>query len=499
MVHTGGNSTFIISYTISAKVSFVAKNYVDVNRAYISPPGTYLYPAGQLNTPVTVQFIPFGNWSQIATGLEPVKGKPNTFSAPDYDLLYDCPVLIGNLDSFPSFSVKNIPHFFYAYKADAFDRDMLMDDLKKIITTASGIIGDIPYSHYTFLGIGPGGGGIEHLNSASVAFTGKELNDPATRIRTYHFLSHEYFHHYNVKRIRPIELGPFDYDNGSKTKMLWLSEGVTVYYENIILKRAGLISTSDMLHSFSASIKAYEDKPGRWFQTPAEASFSTWDDGPFGRTGDDYYKTISPYDKGPALGLLLDFKIRHSTANRKSLDDLMRLLYTQYYLSRSRGFSETEFRQAAEEVAGVSLADFFDYIYTLKPVDYTTYLGYAGLIIDTVSKVMPQAWHGLVVIDKNDSLRVRQVEWDSPAWKAGIRTGAVILTVNGQNMNAQQFNALVKVTPSGNQLNCKWMLGQETKEMPVKLVTKMERSYEILTVSNPAALQSKILKSWLGE
>nr|WP_256451072.1 hypothetical protein [Flavihumibacter fluvii] len=499
MVHTKGNQSFVITYSIAATVPFVAKNYVDPNRAYISPPGTFLYPANHLNTKVTVQFAPFGNWSAIATGLDPVNGKGNTFSAPNFDILYDCPVLIGNLDSFPSFSVNNIPHYFYAYQADLFDRNLLMADLKRIITTASGIIGEMPYKHYTFIGIGPGGGGIEHLNSTSVAFTGKELNDPTSRLRTYHFLTHEYFHHYNVKRIRPIELGPFDYDNGSRTKMLWFSEGVTVYYENLILKRAGLITTDDVFTSFQSAIKNYEDKPGKFFQTPAEASYSTWEDGPFGRTGDDYYKTISPYDKGPALGLLLDFKIRHETKNEKSLDDLMRLLYQKYYKGKARGFTEDEFRNAAETIAGVSLGDFFDYIYTVKPVDYTTYLNYAGLAIDTSTRVLPEGWSGIAVADRKDTLRVSHVEWESPAWKAGIRGGYAVVSVNGQSVNARQFNELAGAAHSGDQLNLRLVSEGRTWDKTIILGIKKEKTFTITRQSKPDALQGAILKGWLGE
>ena len=383
LVKTAGTTGVTVSYSVKATRNFVAGNYLDTARGYISPAGLFLHPEGRIKASVTVKFEPHPAWSSIATGLEVVPGQLHTYRAKDYDVLYDSPILIGNLESFPAFNVNGIPHEFMAFKPANFDRDQLMTDLQKIVTTASQIIGDIPYNRYVFIGIGPGGGGIEHLNSTSVAFTGKELNDHTGRIRIYNFLAHEYFHHYNVKRIRPIELGPFDYDNGSRTRMLWLSEGLTVYYEYLILRRAGLTTEDEMLQEFSKSIKNYETKPGRYHQTPADASWNTWEEGPFGRTVDKVNKTISPYDKGPLLGMLLDFRIRHETRNKRSLDDLMRLLYRKYYKKLERGFTEDEFRKEAEQMAGTSLNDFFDYIYTLKPVDYTTYFGYAGLAIDT--------------------------------------------------------------------------------------------------------------------
>ena len=378
-VETRGNDAFNISYDILADRSFVATSYLDSAHGYLASPGVFLYPAGMLNTPLTLQLQLNPAWNSVATGLAAVPDKKYTFIAPDFDALYDSPVLMGDLDSLPVFTVKGKPHYFVAFKPGEFDRAAFIRDLQKIVAAGVDIIGDIPYPFYIFLGLGPGPGGIEHLNSACVSFSGKGLNTEGGKIGMYSFLAHEYFHHYNVKRIRPIELGPFDYDKGSKTKMLWLSEGITVYYEYIILKRAGLISQQQLLDIFSRSITAYENKPGRWFQTPAEASYETWNDGPFGATGDRANKTISPYDKGPLLGLLLDFKIRHETNGRRSLDDLMRLLYKKYYQQLGRGFTEDEFRKEADKLAGVSLADFFDYIYTLKKVDYITYLQYAGL------------------------------------------------------------------------------------------------------------------------
>lgn len=275
-VQTKGAAVVVIDYDVKATRNFVAGNYLDAEHAYLSPAGVFLHPAGMLNTPVTVTIVPPNGWNEVATGLESVKGKIHTYVAPDYDVLYDSPFLMGQLESLPPFMVDNKPHYFMAYKPGDFDKTRFMNDLQKIVATASGIIGDVPYDHYTFLAIGPGGGGIEHLNSASISFSGSRMySSKQSMITLYNFLAHEYFHHYNVKRIRPIELGPFDYDKGSRTKMLWLSEGVTVYYEYIVLKRAGFTDADEVFKTFSGSIAAYENKPGRNFQTPADASYTT--------------------------------------------------------------------------------------------------------------------------------------------------------------------------------------------------------------------------------
>jgi predicted metalloprotease with PDZ domain len=497
-VLTERSVSLIISYDVKATRSFVATNYLDEERGYIAPTGLFLYPSGFIKHPVTVRIEPYPKWTTVATGLDTVRGKHFTFSSPDFDVLFDSPVLMGSLESFPSFSVNSIPHHFVAYRADSFDRKQFMQDLKKIVTTASGIIGEIPYKRYVFLGLGPGGGGIEHLNSASIAFTGRELSNAAGRIRTYNFLAHEYFHHYNVKRIRPVELGPFDYDNGSRTKMLWLSEGITVYYEYIILSRAGFTTADEVLKAFQSSIKEYESKPGRYFQTPAEASYTTWEDGPFGRTSDDVNKTISPYDKGPLLGLLLDFKIRHETKNKKSLDDIMRLLYTKYYKQKGRGFTENEFKQECESMAGVSLSDFFDYIYTLKQVDYPTYLNYAGLSIDTVAHELAGGWLGVEVRERNDTLSVTKIDWKSPAWEAGLRNRRAILQVNGNKLNARAFNELLASLNDGDKIKIVFTTSSGPKEEEITLRKKKESSFAIMPITNPGTLQALILKSWMS-
>jgi len=264
-----------------------------------------------------------------------------------------------------------------------------MKDLQKVVEAGIAVIGDIPYRHYTFLAIGPGRGGIEHLNSTTISFSGKELNTPGGRERMLSFIAHEYFHHYNVKRIRPIALGPFDYQRENRTRMLWVSEGLTVYYEYLMLRRAGFLSGGALLQHFQSDIAAYENSTGHLYQSLAEASYETWSDGPFGRKGDSVNKTISYYEKGPAVGMLLDLAIRHATGNRRTLDDVMRTLYRRYYLDKKRGFTDEEFRQTCEKIAGVSLEEVFQYTTTVKDPDYGKYLGYAGLGIDLAPKALP--------------------------------------------------------------------------------------------------------------
>lgn len=375
------NKPFVVKYTIRTQRQFVANSYVDSARAYIVPENTFLYIKDHLKIPVSVS-LSFNKAWTIATGLEPAIGKSNEFTAPDFDILYDCPILIGKLQALPSFKVKGIEHRFIGYKMGDFDHHVFMDNLKKIVEAATAVMGDIPYKQYTFIGIGPGRGGIEHLNNTTISFEGTGLNKPDAMNRMMNFIAHEYFHHYNVKRIRPVELGPFDYDRGNRTNLLWISEGLTVYYEYLIVKRAGLTDPATLFSNFERNLNAVENNPGRFYQSLQQASYSTWSDGPFGTQGNEPGKSISYYDKGPLVGMLLDFEIRNATQNKKSLDDVMRILYWKYYKEEQRGFTEAEFQAACEQVTGTPLTGVLEYVYTTKEVDYAKYLAYAGLKLE---------------------------------------------------------------------------------------------------------------------
>lgn len=373
------NKAFTVSYDIKTKRQFVANSYLDSEHAYVICTNTFFYIDGFLNTPVSIKVLTNQPKHIIATGLDKVVGKSNEFTAPDFDILYDCPLLIGELESLPSFKVKGINHQFIAYKMGTFNRDLFNENLEKIVGSAVKIMGDIPYNEYTFIGIGPGRGGIEHLNNTTVSFDGTGLTTTASMGQVMNFLAHEYFHHYNVKRIRPFELGPFDYDKGSRSNLLWISEGLTVYYEYLVVKRAGLMDEKTLFNNLEHNINAVENNNGRFYQSLSQASYNTWKDGPFGTQGEEVGKTISYYDKGPLVGLLLDFAIRNASQNTKSLDDVMRLLYWQYYKKQNRGFTDAEFQTACEQAAGASLANVFEYINTTKELDYRKYLAFAGL------------------------------------------------------------------------------------------------------------------------
>jgi predicted metalloprotease with PDZ domain len=499
-VQTGTAPVVSVTYDVLATSSFVATPYLGEDRGYIVGTGVFMYVAGQISHPVTVEIKLNPNWSSIATGLDPVsRDKPHTLAAPDFDVLYDSPILMGNLESLPPFEIKGVPHYFIGYKLGSnFNREQFMKNLKAVVEQGIAVIGEIPYKHYTFIGIGSGGGGIEHFNSTTVPFTGSPaLDTPAGALRTLNFLAHEYFHNYNVKRIRPIALGPFDYDKANLTNMLWVSEGFTSYYEYVMVARAGFMNQDELLDSYRREIAAYENSTGHLYQSATQSSWITWAQGPFGGRGrGGITKSISYYNKGAALGLLLDFCIRHETQNKKSLDSVMQTLYQKYYKQLKRGWTDEEFRTVCENIAGVSLQEVFDYASTTRDIDYNKYLGYAGLELDK-PKELPDPFFGAIVEDVNGRPIITAIEGESPARQANLAVNDEIKTIDGAKVDAASLNSAVAAKRPGDKVKLVLTRAGGDLEVDVTLGHKMQQSFKIIPSANPDALQSAILKDWM--
>src|SRR5215469_13264521 len=498
-VNTANSPEVIVSYDVYAFTVFVGNSYLDDHHGYLIGPATYMHVAGLINHPVTVTFKPYRNWARVANGLDPAPGKPFTFSAPDFDVLYDCPTMLGNQEQF-EFEVKGVPHYVVMENVPpTVSRTQIAADLKQIVITATELIGDIPYKHYTFLCIGKGAGGVEHLTSAAMLFNGDSLTTPEGYHTWLGFAAHEYFHTFNVKRIRPIALGPFDYDHENFNNMLWVSEGFTSYYSALILERAGLTTRDQYLDSLSNGMARLENGSGHLFQSVAQSSIDTWiTGGRGGGTGDEnaVNTTISYYSKGGALGPVLDFKIRNETNNQKSLDTVMQTLYKEFYQEKKRGFTDEEFREVCERTAGASLAEFFDgYIYSTKEVDFAKYFAYAGLKVDTELRGRPGAYLGADMA--NNGTVISRVEVDSPARATGLSAQDQILGVDGSPLGNRKIDDILKTKKPGDTIKLLLTRANRFKEITVTLGTKMERSFKLAPIDNPTLLQAAILKDWL--
>ncbi len=499
-VKSANTSPVVVSYDVYAfgKSVVEVEGSVDDDQAFLSPTSLFLYVAGRLQHPVTVTVVTPHGWERISTGLEAVPNRPGTYLAPDFDVLYDSPILIGNQEVL-RFDVRGIPHEFVGRNLGSFDRDRFVADLKAMVESAAKIFGEIPYTHYTFMAVGPGRGGLEHLNSQAITFDGGKLNTPAEYKRVMSFISHEYFHHYNVKRIRPIALGPFDYERENYTNMLWVAEGLTVYYEDQVLLRSGFYTPKEYLERLHSVIVKLENGSGHRFMSATDSSFAAWS-GYFNLNEHQLNTGISYYDKGCALGTLLDFAIRHESKNRKSLDDVMRNLYQVFYKEKKRGFTDREFRQVCEDTAGTSLYEIFDlYASSTAEIDYRKYFAWAGLEIDVEAREQAGAYLGALTEERDGALVISRVEPDSPAAEAGLMIQDEILAFDTVRVTGRNLNEILTSQKPGEKVRILIARRGRTREIEVAPAKKTERSFRITPMKTSDPLQAAIRKDWLRE
>lgn len=368
-----------VSYRIFANERSVAECRVEDQMAFVAPNGVFMYVDGEKDSPVTVRYSLPSNWKNISTGLKRMDA--NTFIASDVDVLYDSPVLMGN------HYVKRFVHEGHEYEfalecPDGFEQTNFENDFKKMVSATTRLMGHVPYDNYCLIHLGRGQGGLEHLNSQACYTDGTFRFADEKQYKSHmSFTTHEYFHLYNVKSIRPIELGPFDYDREVLTPMLWVSEGFTVYYETRLMLAAGIVDVDYLLDDLSGFIFTVEGNEGHKHMSLRQSSYDIWLNF-FNMAANGKDVRISYYDKGPIIGLLFDIELRRMTGGQKSLDDLMRLLYNKYYLDLKRGFTEEEFWTAAEEVAGQPMLMLRKYVDTTAEIDYDGILCHAGIRLD---------------------------------------------------------------------------------------------------------------------
>ena len=373
-VMTNGAREWRATYRVYANELSVRTSELNSSHAFWNNANLLMYPDGYLKAPSTVHVLAPDVW-KVATGLPAVAGQRNTFHAENFDILYDSPFEASNFKTLV-FNVKGVPHRIVIDGEGNYDPESMRRDVQKIVETEANLMGEIPYHDYTFILHlrEEGGGGLEHLNSTALGFprfgfgtghgsraTSSGPNSTAEVDRDYrNFLSlvaHEFFHLWNVKRIRPDALGPFDYTQENYTKLLWVAEGITDYYAEVALRRSGLITEDDFLDAAARGFQGLQNTPGRLVQSAEEASFDAWIKY-YRQDENSINSQVSYYDKGAILGLLLDLEIRKRSDGRKSLDDVMRYIYTEFF-KKGRNYTPADFQKTAELMAGSSLEDFF--------------------------------------------------------------------------------------------------------------------------------------------
>jgi TonB family protein len=375
-VTTGGRSSFTATYTVAAPRGSNLSNGVTETSAVLIGPATYVTLVDPGPRPAEVHLELPAAWAGSMTSLDAASdGQPNHYVAPDYDVLADSPILAGVDLSTTEFTVGGVRHYWVWLGHSDWPGDKVAAELTPLIEEHLRFWGSLPYKKYAFLDIitgGGGGSGVEHLNSVAITGGGKEPADQTARFRNAAFISHEYFHAMNVKRLRPVELGPFDYEHAPTTTGLWVAEGLTSYFGDLLSARAGLGSTEDYLNLESRHITDLQTKqPGRLVQTLEQASAQM-----FERIPAD--QKVDYYIKGPVVGLVMDAHIRHLTNGGKSMDDVMRLEYQRW--SGAHGYTADEFAQTMSDAAGIDTKELLHrLVATTEEVDYSEMLEWFGL------------------------------------------------------------------------------------------------------------------------
>jgi predicted metalloprotease with PDZ domain len=376
-IKTRGQDSIEVAYRLLCDGHSVTTDWVGQNYAVLNGGATFPALAGNARRPYDVKLKLPGNWNGSMTALNPAPGAwPNQYRAEDYDALVDSPIVAGKLKT-REIRVDGVQHVLVdAGEYDQWNSDQAAQQLEKVIRENRMFWGQLPFKRYVFLNIfRNGGGGLEHRNSTLLTSTPHATE--ATE-RWLQFVCHEYFHAFNVKRLRPVELDTFDYERPPRTAGLWVSEGLTTYYGELLPCRAGISAPTNFLAWLSSSIDRLQRSPGRLVQTLEQSSLEVWSTPTSGLARDTTTNTVSYYVKGPIVGFLLDAKIQHATHGRKSLDDLMRLAYARY--SGKHGFTAEQFRDTAGQVAGVNLRDWFKKnISSTEELDYSEALDWFGL------------------------------------------------------------------------------------------------------------------------
>lgn len=480
-----------VNYQVYAYEMSVRTSFLDDSHGYINPASVFLYVDEFANAPISLKVIPHSSFQKVSTALA-TKDK-FTFVAKDLDEFIDSPIEIGNHQIF-NFKVKGIPHQIAFYGPAKVDTTKFIQDVIKMCSTALQVVGEHPCDHYLFIihNLNRGGGGLEHLYSTTCQVTRSAYESEAGYNRILTLLAHEYFHLWNVKRIRPMALGPFDYENENYTHNLWFSEGMTSYYADLIMQRAGFINKSNYLKGLADEITAVENTPGNKIDPVAGSSWDAWIK--YYRPNENSYNSsISYYDKGSVLGGVLNLWIITQSKGTKSLDDVYKLLYDNYYKKLGRGFTDSELENAFTTVAGTSAKDLFaQLIYDVKTPPYTSLFEQVGYQWVDLNAGKDLPFIGCTISNN----RITAVYRNSPAYQFGLNVGDEVLKVNNENYEGME--KLLSNKKIGESVLFTLKRDGLEKNYLIPIAKSPLSQFDIRPMANPSAVQKDLEKKWLG-
>ncbi|MBW6484252.1 MAG: hypothetical protein K0B10_14490 [Vicingaceae bacterium] len=476
----------IVSYKVYAFEMSVRTSFLDASHGYFNGTSMFMFVDELRNQPSKVAIYPYKDWKKVSTALPKTADKGFVYSATNYDILVDAPFEIGNHLTF-EFTAAGVLHNVAMYGEGNYNIEKLKIDMAKVVEACTAVFGENPNKNYLFIihNLTVGSGGLEHLNSTTLQVNRWTYNESGYK-GFLSLVAHEYFHLWNVKRVRPIELGPFDYNNENYTTLLWVMEGFTSYYDELLLLRAGFYSEDELLRKFSGSINYVENQPGNKVQSLAHSSFDAWIKA-YRPTENSANTTISYYSKGGIVANMLDLMIINKTKGTKNLDDVMKYLYQEYYKKQNRGFSAKEMQQALEKISGLKLDDFFaNYITGTQTFDYKTVFGYAGVDVVVLSE---KSMSFGVSLSGNV---VRSVKRNTMAYDGGINVNDEILALNGFRFN-DNFSEIIEDKKPGDVLEV--LLSRDNLIQTLKIPLK-ESEFNRYLISSPKEKNS-VYKKWL--
>ncbi len=491
-----------INYRIFANELSVRTNHLDSSHGYFNGAATFMFVPGFEAHAFTVEIlVPQENW-QIATALPVFDGYPqnsNIFFADCFDALVDNPFEIGIHTSL-KFAVREKRHELVIWGEGNYDLTQIEKDIKAIIEVEADLFGGLPYDYYLFiLHLANTFGGLEHRNCCSLVYPRFNFRGDLY-LKFINLVAHEFFHTWNVKRIRPQALEIYDYDHENYTPSLWFAEGATSYYDQIMPLRAQIYSREHFLKNLGETIARFQNTPGRLAQTLHESSFDAWIK-LYRPDSNSFNSQISYYLKGELVAMLLDLTIRQHSQNRRSLDDVMRSLW-QFFgkpISGEIGYSEGELYRVIETVAETNLQEFFTkYIHRTDELDYNYYFAAFGL--ELYSGYAPKTvYTGITMRSGAASAAViKSVATNSPAQLAGIDPNDEILAINNFRVTADGFNDRLQDFKSGQEIMITLFKQDQLKTVSLKLADPICDRYIISEVKNPTPAQQLNLQSWLG-
>lgn len=489
--HIQGSGEVRISYATFWDETGPFATQLNSEHAFINPAMVFLYVPDRRNAQVAVLLrnVPT-NWG-AATSADWSVGQDGsnrwiTISSPSYDALADAPIEVG---TFKEVIVPRVPANIRAViHGDGWSQKKIEEDLSKICSYEVKLMDGAPFEHYTFIlhiGKGAGGGGMEHANSTAIGLPSDDYLDNVA--------AHEFFHLWNVKRIRPATLEPVDYAKEQYTRALWFAEGVTSTYGAYTLMRTGLWTKERAYADLSDQISELEARPANHWQSAEESSLDAWLEKYPPYNGPDY--SVSYYTKGQALGVLLDFLIRDRTNNAKSLDDVMRGLNTDFAKQGKFYRDSLDIRLEAEKVAGGSFEDFFrDYVAAAKPLPYAETFALAGLEVrhhETKVAVL-----GFTPDRESGGVPVRAVDDGSPAAGAGLRPGDVLTNWNGGDV-PRSLRRWVRDRQPGESVKVRIRRDDKELNLEFKLGEEQEVRYQVAEDPNAGEKARRIRDGWL--